>query len=296
MKGTVQDSMKIYSSTQHSLNLYENLKKHTEKPDLVTGTVPGLWHAPDTVEISPAAKQLAASDIVNHSATYVGSAQIHDSLNRLLQDQPSAVKEAVYGIIQSNFITNVTGEEERAALLELGLTQAQYIADNYMKEDKAAEFMDTIRQIGAISKTGTVDPETKAVHYETPPQRPVGAPDDYINLGDMMRKFEPETLDKLEEAVMNGKDWNSILQSFAKKVAAREDWVKQYREETANRNEQLKESLGENRFANASTAGLTDFSNDIKGIISSIGLGNTGFLRDNLEAFIRTLGSTNKVK
>jgi len=242
--------MKIHSSTQHDLNLYISSKQHTDKPSLITGTIPELSHDTDTVEISPAARQLAAADIVNHSATYFGTVQVNESLNRLLKEQPSEVKEAVYGIIQSNLITDVTGEEERAALLELGLTQAKYVADNYMKVDEAAEFMNTIRQIGAISQTRTIDPETKEIHYETPPQRPVGAPDDYIHLTDMMQKFEPETLGKLQEAIVNGKDWGSILRTFADKVSVRKDWVKEYREGAA---QQVWDVAGGNRFGNAST-------------------------------------------
>ncbi|WP_449011824.1 hypothetical protein [Paenibacillus taichungensis] len=40
----------------------------------------------------------------------------------------------------------------------------------------------------------------------------------------MMKKFEPKTLDKLQNAIMNEKDWNSILQSFAKNVSTNQDW------------------------------------------------------------------------
>ncbi|MFS0860024.1 hypothetical protein [Paenibacillus taichungensis] len=40
----------------------------------------------------------------------------------------------------------------------------------------------------------------------------------------MMKKFEPKTLDKLQNAIVNGKDWNSILQSFAKNVSTNQDW------------------------------------------------------------------------
>ncbi|WP_341278028.1 hypothetical protein [Paenibacillus sp. FSL H8-0537] len=117
--------MKIYSSAQYDLNLYTNSKQQADKPALVTGTIPGLSHDTDIVAISPVARQLAQSDIVNHSAKYFGTVQINDSLNRLLTDQPTEVKEAVYGIIQSNIITDRTGDEERSALLELGLTQLQ---------------------------------------------------------------------------------------------------------------------------------------------------------------------------
>ncbi|KQO17268.1 hypothetical protein [Paenibacillus sp. Leaf72] len=281
--------MRIYSSTQYDLNLYTNSKQQADKPALVTGTIPGLSHDTDTVEISPAARQLAQSDIVNHSAKYFGTVQINDSLNRLLTDQPAEVREAVYGIIQSNIITDVAGEEERAALLELGLTQAKYIADNYMKDDEAAEFMNTIRQIGAISQTRTVDPETNEFHYETPPQRPIGAPDDYIDLNYMMKKFEPNTLDKLQDAIVNGKDWNSILQTFAKKASTNTDWLKAYREEAAK---PIGDIAGENRFEKASTASLTAFVKDIKDITANAGFDNTGFIKDNIEAFMRTLEST----
>ncbi|MEK8131558.1 hypothetical protein WMW72_26980 [Paenibacillus filicis] len=285
--------MKLHSTTQYDFNVYLNSKPNADKPSLVTGTIPELSHDTDTVEISPAARQLAASDIVNHSAVYFGTVQINDSLNRLLLDQPSEVKEAVYGIIQSNFITNVAGDEERAALLELGMSQAKYIAGTYMKGDAAAEFMNTIRQIAAISKTRTVDPETKQFHYETPPQRPIGAPDDYIDLTYMMRKFEPKTLHKLQEAIVSGKDWNSILQTFAKNVATRKDWVQAYREETAK---PIGDISGENRFEKASTASLTEFVRDINKFIVNAGLGNSRYLTDNIEAFMRTLRSLNTLK
>lgn len=285
--------MKIGSSTHYGLNLYEHLKQRSDKsPTLVEGNIQGLSHEIDTLEISPAARQLAASDIVDHSLKYFGTAQINDSLNRVLQNQPSEVKEAVYGIIQSNFINDITGDETRTALLELGLTQAEYIAKNYMKENEAAEFIDTMTLIGAISKTRTVNPETNEVHYVTSPQRPVGAPDDYIDLTDMMRKFEPETLNKLQEAIVNGKeDWNHILQSFARKVSTREDWVKEYREGSAKLLEEMTQGIGESRFGNASTVGLTEFAKEVRDIIANEGLRNNEFLDDSLGAFLRRLGT-----
>ncbi|MFF2092227.1 hypothetical protein [Paenibacillus sp. NPDC058174] len=282
--------MKIYGSSQYDLNLYANSKQSANKPTLVSGTIPGLSHDTDTLEISPAARQLAESDIVNHSAVYFGTTQINESLNRLLKDQPSEVKEAVYGIIQSNIITNETDEEKRSSLLEIGLTQAKYIADNYMQDGEAAEFMNTIRQIGAISQTRTVDSETQQFRYETPPQRPVGAPDDYMDLNYMMRKFEPETLNKLQDAIVNGKDWNHILQTFAKKASANEEWMKQYKEAA----KPIEGYSGENRFESASTSSMTEFVQDLKSLI-----GKTGFevsLTANIEAFKRTLENAIPVK
>lgn len=289
--------MKIINSVHLDTNSYTSMKHHADKPVLVTGTIPELSHKTDTVEISPAARQLAASDVVNHAAKYFGTAQINDSLNHLLEDQPSEVKEAVYGIIQSNLITDgrVTDEEERAALLEMGLSQARYIADNYMKDaETAAKFMETFQQIGAIAKTRTIDPETGEIHYDTPPQRPVGAPDDYIKITDLMRKFEPDTLDKLQEAIANKKDWANILTTFAKKVPTHKEWVSEYKAE-ANKQmmDDMQQSVNGNRFQNASTASLADFSKGMKDLIANTGFKNTGFMIDNLDNFIRTIKEIN---
>ncbi|MCR8658555.1 hypothetical protein [Paenibacillus endoradicis] len=284
--------MKIYNSTHYDVNLKTISKQHQEKPSLVTGTIPELSHDTDTVVISPSARQLASTDIVNKSAIYFGTVQINDSLNRVLIGQPTEVKEAVYGIIQSNFITDVTDEEERAELLELGLIQAKYIADNYMKDDEATEFMNTIRQIEAISKTRTVDPNTKEIHYETPPQRPIGAPDDYIDINDLMKKYDPKTFDKLQEAIVNGEDWSSILLSFAKNASTHKDWIKDYREEESK---QIGHITSENRFSNASTASITEFVKDIKDIISNVAFKYSEFLTDNIEAFMRTLESPKSI-
>lgn len=279
--------MKISNSTHHELPISIRSNPLTDKPVMIYGTLTQLSHDVDTVEISPTARQLAASDIVNHSAIYFGTAQINDSLNRLLNGQSSGVKEAVYGIIQSNMITQVTREEERAALLELGLAQAQFISDNYMNDGDATEFMNTMRLIGAISQTGTTDAETNGVHYRTPPQRPIGAPEDYIHLTDLMQRFEPNTCSQLQEAIVNEKDWGGILLSFAKKAATRQDWVKEYRKEAAR---QTWDVSGENRFRTASTNSLAGFVRDIQDSIPTTGIVDARFLTNNLEAFARTLG------
>lgn len=282
--------MKISGTTHLETNLYAITKRQGDKPALVTGTISELSH--DTVEISPSARKLAASDVVNHAAKYFGTAQINDSLNRVLEDQPPEVREAVYGLIQSNMITdgNVTGEEERAALLEMGLTQAKYIADNYLSGDKAAEFLSTIEQIGAIAKTRTVDPETGEIHYTTPSQRPAGAPDDYIKTTDLMKQFEPETLNKLNEAIASGQDWADILLTFAKKAANRQEWLKEYKAEADKLMEGIQQTVSNNRFQTASTANLALFAKDMQDLIANSGFADTDILSDNLAAFVRTLG------
>ena len=280
--------MKVQSTTPFDLNAYTHSQQRTgqaNQPTIITGQF-NLSHDTDTVEISNASRQLASSDIVNHAAVYFGTVQINESLERLLKGQTPEVKETVYGIIQSNLITDVTEEDDRSALLELGLTQAQYIANNYMKGDQATEFMNTIRQIGAISTTRTIHPETKQIQYNTPPQRPVGAPEDYVDLNYMMRKFQPQTYDKLQDAIVNNKDWSSILQNFAKQASTNQEWIKEYREDAAR-------SVGslpvQNRFEKADATNLDSLVYAVKEIIAQADSPNNKLLIDNIEAFMRKL-------
>lgn len=59
--------------------------------------------------------------------------------------------------------------------------------------------------------------ETGVASYTTPPSKPQGAPDDYINTGDLMKRFEPDTYAKMQEAIVNGGDWGEIFTNFVKK-------------------------------------------------------------------------------
>ncbi|MCV9880002.1 hypothetical protein [Brenneria izbisi] len=282
--------MEISNSVQLETNLY-NLKKQDEPRGLVYGTIPELTHDTDSVQISTEGRQLAASAVVEHTARYFFTPQINESLSRVLQNQSSEVQETVYGIIQSNFMTSGNSDEESAALRELGMTQAGYIAANYMQGAEAREFMDTIRRIVAIANTKTTDPETGQVSYATLPQRPVGAPEDYIKSTDLMRLYEPETLEALENALAENKDWANILTSFTLKAINHPTWVKDYRAAVAEQVEEMQESVGSSRFQSASTASLADFSAGIAQLIAGDAFTDTRFLTNNMAAFIRKLGA-----
>jgi hypothetical protein len=155
-----------------------------------------------------------------------------------------------------------------------------------MKGDQATEFMNTIRQIGAISTTRTINPETKQIQYDTPPQRPVGAPEDYVDLHYMMRKFQPQTYDKLQDAIVNNKDWSSILQNFAKQASKNQAWIKEYHEDAARAAGNLPIP---NRFERADMTNPSSFVHSVKETITRTVSPYNKLLIDNIEAFIRKL-------
>jgi hypothetical protein len=280
--------MKISSSS--NLNLYEIIKDNN-KVELVSNKKLELSHTNDKIEISDEGRQRLASEVVNHATKYFGTTQINESLNNILEDKSPEVKEAVYNIIQSNFINkdNVPNYKERAALLEMGLSQAEFIANNYMNENEAKDFMSTIKQIAAISKTGEVDVKTGIVSYYTPPERPVGAPKDYINPEELMKRFEPETYKKFADAVINKGDWASILINFAKRASTNLDWSKKFREESNKKMEALENSITQNRFESVSKNSLEDFSKGMKLSILNAGFTSTDFMSKNMDAFIRII-------
>lgn len=282
--------MKIQSSGSQDFNLYTHGKKQSGQPVLQSGTISGLAHDTDTIEISTTARTLAASDVTHHAPVYFGNPQIHESLSRLLQDQPDEVKDAVYGLISSNLNTDTTSGEDHAALIELGLAQGKYIANNYMKGQHATELMNTLQQIADLSQARTINPETGQFQAADLPSRPVGAPEDYVDLTYMMKKYEPETLAKLEEAITSGQDWASILLGFAKKVPTQKEWLQPRQAATTPNKESMEDIMSNNKFGQAGTDSLAVFAEDIRSVLAKGNLANTDLLASNLEAFIRTLG------
>jgi hypothetical protein len=267
---------------------------YKREPKMVSGTISdGLVH--DKVEISPIGRELAVGAIEHQPAKYYGTSDINQSLNKILDGKDEKVSKAVYTAIGFNFFPdgNVSDEDERAALLEMGLSQARYIADNYMTGEEATDFLSTIDKIAAIAKTRTVDPITGSATYITPSERPQGAPDDYVSTGNLMKRFEPETYKKLTDAITSGGDWGSILLKFAEKVPQSKEWAATYIEERNQLVKSLKNTKIENRFKNADTSNMATFLEDVHSIIQDTSFTKKDFLRRNIEYFAHILTDKN---
>jgi hypothetical protein len=148
----------------------------------------------DTVELSAAYARALPEGVIEHEpARMYFNHEINATLERVLAGQDPEVRKAVYQLIEANFFpTNADySEEERSALMAAGLTQARFIAENYMEPGDAADFMDTIHLIAAVASTRKVDPQTGQVSYVQLPQRPQGAPEDYVRVQDLIRGTIP---------------------------------------------------------------------------------------------------------
>lgn len=242
----------------------------------------------DTVEISLLGREMAVGSIIHTPAKYFGTIEIDEALTDILDKKSDKVKEAVYSIIQSNFITDgntASNDEERATLLEAGLSQIKYIANHYMTEEESKRFLVAMDQIAAIAKTRTVDPNTGKAAYLTPPQKPKGAPSNYINTTEVMKRFEPDTYNKLQDAIVDGGNWVNILTDFVKKVPKNPQWIEKYRQESIQIENVLKRAKIENRFKNADTSDLQLFLTDMNRMIQLFPIENKTFLTKNMEYF-----------
>ncbi|MGG1942808.1 hypothetical protein ABFY57_24335 [Paenibacillus polymyxa] len=245
----------------------------------------------DTVEISEAGRKLAEGDIVSHAAKYFGTTQINDALNRVLEGQPEEVSDAVYNMIQSNFIVDgtVTDEKQRAVLLEMGVSQSKYIADHYMEGDKAKEFMQTMNQIAGIALTRTIDSETGDINYTTPTDRPIGAPEDYVKLSEVMKQVDPQKYTAFMNDIKGGGNGLSQLLSFAQKVPQNPDWIHKYKERTEQTEELLNKPQLTNRFDKADTSSASAFMNSMQNLLKESSAPEDSYMQ-NMRGFFRNLG------
>jgi hypothetical protein len=274
-------------------NLYDSAKKPAAELRLEQSTFSGTREYRDLLEISPAGRQLAAGAIQDQPARYYGSAEINDALQSVLKGKDPEVERAVYTIIQDNLLPggSVTDEEERAALLESGLSQARFISDRYLTKEEAGKFLAAINQIAAIAKTRDVDPETGEAAYRQPPTKPKGAPDDYVNPAELMKRFDPSGYEKFREELQNGGDWSKILVQFSMQVTEHPEWVKAYRAEIQQQDAALQNAKIDNRFSGANTANLDDYLADMNGKIQALASsGVQEALTRNLQNFARIVG------
>ncbi|MFB5678128.1 hypothetical protein ACE3NQ_22605 [Paenibacillus terreus] len=300
--------MKIESNVISSLpSLYTQNRDNNQannKLKLETGfALPGH----DSVEISEAARQLAegistrelpVGAVKHNSIRPLFTSEINSSLEQLLAGKPPEVEEAVNFLISSNFVPDgsVADESERAALLESGLSQAKFIADNYMTGDDAEKFLATMNQIAAYAKTRTVDPETGQASYIDIPRKPEGAPDDYVDINYLMKKHDPESANKITEILkdkMNGGSgagFAEILLDFNQKLMKNPQWAKDYHTENDHVDTVLKNTKIANQFDGADTSDMAAFLEDMDSKFQNTSFENKDFLTKNIQYFALILG------
>ncbi|WP_334074938.1 MULTISPECIES: hypothetical protein [Paenibacillus] len=285
--------MKITGSSGNhsslSLPRLDLSNRATVPPQLRGGNFNGLL-SHDRVEISKAGRELAAGSIKTQPAKYYGTTEINESLNRVLQGQPEEVSKAVYGIIESNFmVSDSWNDDQRSALIDIGLSQAKYIADQYMSGDQANEFLNTMNTIANLALTRSVDPETDQVSYAMPEERPAGAPEDYINPESLMKRSDPESYKKFQQDIAGGGNGLEILLDFVKKIPQNPQWTKDYRNQASRAGQSEPQTRPLNRFGSVDTSSFSAYKESMQSLMKQLSL-TDGLFERNMENFYQTLG------
>lgn len=274
-----------------SLNLYIQSRKEN-KPEMVVGNIPKLAQK-DTVELnSVVPRQLPDGVIKNETPKFFFNSEINESLDKILAEKTPEVKKAAYSIIEFNlFPTNPDlSDNERDALLEAGLSLAKYLADNYMTDGEASEFLDTINLLGAVAKTRKVDPATGKVTFIDLPQKPQGAPNDYVDTQKLMQRYDPKTYSQLQSVAATGGNVGGILVEFVKKLRQHPEWVQEYRNEQDRLMTDLKNSKIDNRFEGVNTINIETFAKEMKERAEQTPFEKIDFLTRNVDSFALLLG------
>lgn len=112
----------------------------------------------DAVEQAPAEPKHAVISRGPVTPFHTGYARIDNAITDALRGKSQELKDGVYDIIRNDLLPhNVHGleEEDRLALIGLGVEKAEYLADQYMDGAAKSSFMEAIRSIARIGTQGT---------------------------------------------------------------------------------------------------------------------------------------------
>lgn len=196
---------------------------------------------------------------------------IIDSLNGVSDD----VRQYAYDIVREDFLIDNAGdmsEEERQNLISLGLSEAQFIADNYLSGDNAKDFMTAIKKVAGIAARATRE-EDGTMDYGCIYSRNHTENGYTVEITDsigMMKRFRPDLYQEyksLQKELAETHDTERILKECTKLlsgfmnelVTEQPDAWKQFKQEGLKRLEETSEKDVKDTFQNVETKSAKGF-------------------------------------
>lgn len=149
-------------------------------------------------------QELMEQSIVHLENTHrliIPNIQTNAKLYSSLEDAPEKVVKAANGIIKNYLMPHdVSGmtEEQRRDAIAFGMEEAKFLAENYLDEEHAGDFLSAMETIARYGMNGTVSEDGKVTyHIEKGPL--VGAPDDYVSESDILKAKAPDLYKELQE-------------------------------------------------------------------------------------------------
>lgn len=149
-------------------------------------------------------QELMEQSIVHLENTHrliIPNIQTNKKLYDSLEDAPEEVVKAANGIIKNYLMPHdVSGmpEKQRRDTIAFGMEEARYLAENYLDQQHAEDFLSAMETIARYGANGTVAEDGKVTyHIEKGPL--VGAPDDYVNESDILKAKAPDLYRELQD-------------------------------------------------------------------------------------------------
>lgn len=163
------------------------------------------WEQTEEYQAEQARKQaLMEQNIVHLENTHrliIPNIQTNRALYDSLENAPESIVKAANGIIKNYLLPHdVSGmtEEQRRDAISFGLEEARYLAENYLDDQHAADFISAMETIAKYGMNGTVSENGRVTyHIEKGPM--VGAPDDFVHESDLLKEKAPDLYRELQE-------------------------------------------------------------------------------------------------
>ena len=159
----------------------------------------------DEIVRTDAAKQATFNEAVvqmeNTHRIVIPNIQTNEKLYNSLEGTDENVVKAANGIIKKYFLPHNVGdmtEQERQEMISFGMEEAKYIAENYLTEDKASDFLSAMETIAKYGMNGMMD-EKGNVTYDIKKGPMVGTPDDYLDRVDILKSKAPDLYNEINE-------------------------------------------------------------------------------------------------
>lgn len=138
----------------------ENIKKNFASVKPMNDEPIAVKKNPSTAGTEAAAPsdRKAAISVLRHvTPYYTGYARIDNAITDALYGKSQELKDNVYDIMWNDLLRhNVHGltEDDRTALISLGVQKAEYLADQFMDDRTKSSFMEAIRSVARIGMEG----------------------------------------------------------------------------------------------------------------------------------------------
>ena len=165
-----------------------------------------------------------AENVIQHENTHrivIPNFETNEQLYNSLVGADDNVISSTMGII-SNYLmpgdASGLSEQERQDKVAFGLEAAKYLAENYLDESHAGDFMSAMETIAKYGLNGSVSDNGKVIYSVQEGQvRMSGAPGSYVDMESWLRANDTDLynqINELNQSIINHKDGESHAAKF----------------------------------------------------------------------------------